>query len=52
MMAVVQWVLAFLALASAGNAQEVPLARIAFGSCAHQDKPQPIWEAVLDYGPE
>jgi alkaline phosphatase D len=51
-MAVVQWVLAFLALASAGNAQEVPLARIAFGSCAHQDKPQPIWEAVLDYGPE
>lgn len=26
--------------------------RIAFGSCAHQDKPQPIWEAVLAAEPE
>ena len=34
-------------------AQEAaPLTRIAFGSCAHQAKPQPIWDAVLDYGPE
>jgi alkaline phosphatase D len=29
-----------------------PLTRIAFGSCAHQEKPQPIWEAVLGYRPE
>jgi alkaline phosphatase D len=29
-----------------------PLTRIAFGSCAHQAKPQPIWDAVLDYRPE
>ena len=29
-----------------------PLTRIAFGSCAHQTKPQPIWDAVLDYRPE
>jgi hypothetical protein len=29
-----------------------PLTRIAFGSCAHQAKPQPIWDAVLDYHPE
>jgi alkaline phosphatase D len=29
-----------------------PLTRIAFGSCAHQDKPQPIWEAVLRYLPD
>ena len=29
-----------------------PLTRIAFGSCAHQDKPQPIWDAILDYRPE
>lgn len=29
-----------------------PLTRIAFGSCAHQDKPQPLWDAVLDYRPE
>ncbi|HZA67138.1 MAG TPA: alkaline phosphatase D family protein [Geminicoccaceae bacterium] len=32
--------------------QEPPLTRIAFGSCAHQEKPQPIWDAVLDYRPE
>jgi alkaline phosphatase D len=29
-----------------------PLTRIAFGSCAHQAKPQPIWDAVLAYRPE
>jgi alkaline phosphatase D len=29
-----------------------PPTRIAFGSCAHQAKPQPIWDAVLDYRPE
>ena len=29
-----------------------PLTRIAFGSCAEQDKPQPIWDAVLDARPE
>ena len=29
-----------------------PLGRIAFGSCADQDKPQPIWEAILAYRPE
>jgi len=33
-------------------ADDAPLTRIAFGSCAHQDKPQPIWDAVLDYRPE
>ncbi|MFM8517095.1 MAG: alkaline phosphatase D family protein [Nevskiaceae bacterium] len=26
--------------------------RIAFGSCAHQDKPQPIWDAVLASEPD
>lgn len=29
-----------------------PLRRIAFGSCAHQDKPQPIWDAVVAGKPE
>ena len=29
-----------------------PLTRIAFGSCADQDKPQPVWDAVLAYKPE
>ena len=26
--------------------------RIAFGSCMHQGKPQPIWDAVLDWRPD
>jgi len=29
-----------------------PLERIAFGSCAKQNKPQPIWEAVLATRPD
>jgi hypothetical protein len=29
-----------------------PLTRIAFGSCADEEKPQPIWDAVLAYHPE
>ena len=46
-----------VALAAGGTspalAQDAaPLTRIAFGSCAHQTKPQPIWDAVLDYRPE
>jgi alkaline phosphatase D len=28
------------------------LTRIAFGSCAHQEKPQPIWEPILATRPE
>jgi alkaline phosphatase D len=41
-----------LMLAGQAVAQEVPLTRIAFGSCSHQNKPQPIWDAVLAYRPE
>lgn len=37
---------------SAQSRQPQPLTRIAFGSCADQDEPQPIWEAVLAYRPE
>jgi len=29
-----------------------PLSEIAFGSCAKQDQPQPIWDAVVAGGPE
>ncbi len=29
-----------------------PLSRIAFGSCADQKQPQPIWDAILAYRPE
>lgn len=28
------------------------LRRIAFGSCAHQDKEQPVWEAILEAKPD
>ena len=46
--------LALVALILGGQAvaEEAPLTRIAFGSCAHQAKPQPIWDAVLAYRPE
>ncbi|GEO13848.1 alkaline phosphatase D family protein [Microvirga aerophila] len=35
-------------------AQDVPslLLRIAFGSCADEEKPQPIWDAILAYQPQ
>ena len=33
-------------------APSAPLTRVAFGSCAHQDKPQPIWDAILRYRPD
>lgn len=45
-------VLAVLMLGGPGVAGEAPLTRIAFGSCAHQNKPQPIWDAVLAWRPE
>ena len=34
------------------EAAEAALSRIAFGSCARQDKPQPIWDAVVAGRPE
>ncbi|MBX9945591.1 MAG: alkaline phosphatase family protein [Reyranella sp.] len=36
----------------AGAAQPTPLSRIAFGSCADQDQPQPIWDAILAWRPD
>ena len=40
------------AFAAPTPAPDRPLTRIAFGSCAHQDKDQPIWEAVLAAKPD
>ncbi len=43
---------------SFGWADEPPLknnasiSRIAFGSCAHQDRPQPVWNSILKENPE
>jgi alkaline phosphatase D len=33
-------------------AQEPPFERIGFGSCAKEDKPQPIWQGVLEARPQ
>jgi alkaline phosphatase D len=46
--------LAFLlaAVPAAAQQEPPPLTRIAFGSCADQELPQPIWDAVLAYRPE
>ncbi|GDY10431.1 MAG: alkaline phosphatase family protein [Planctomycetota bacterium] len=45
-------VLGFLiGFALPATAQE-PLQRIAFGSCAKQDKPQPIWDALVESKPQ
>ena len=43
---------AALAPASVAAQGHPPLSRIAFGSCADQAKPQPIWDAILAYRPE
>lgn len=40
-----------MGLATAG-AEDLPLTRIAFGSCCHQDKPKPIFTAVLAAKPQ
>ena len=40
------------ATAGVASAQQRPLSRISFGSCAHQDFPQPIWDAILHYRPD
>jgi alkaline phosphatase D len=47
-------VLVWLVLLSQSGLAEggAPLTRVAFGSCAHQEKSQPIWDAVLAYRPE
>lgn len=48
-----------LALAAAAVADQAmgavstrPVTRIAFGSCADQDKPQPIWDVIADQKPD
>jgi len=41
-----------LACALCSIAADQPVSRIAFGSCAGQEKPQPIWDAVLAAKPD
>ncbi len=46
------WFLAVGMLAVGCVAPAQPVCRIAFGSCAKQDRPQPIWDAVLAADPD
>jgi alkaline phosphatase D len=41
-----------LSIAALAHAGDRPVARIAFGSCVHQDKPQPIWETIAAAKPD
>ena len=43
---------ALSALPAKAQDPQTPLTRIAFGSCAQQGRPQPIWDAVLAQKPE
>ncbi|MBM3993408.1 MAG: alkaline phosphatase family protein [Planctomycetes bacterium] len=45
------WIAFFLANTASAD-EKLVLHRIAFGSCARQDKPQPIWDAVVATKPE
>ena len=40
------------ALPSFAAGEEEPLSRIMFGSCARENKPQPIWESIVNQKPE
>ena len=42
---------ALIGLAGQTNAEE-PLTRIAFGSCANENRPQPIWETINEMKPQ
>ena len=44
--------LLFRALAIQQAPADKIMRTIAFGSCAHQDRPQPIWEAITDLQPD
>jgi alkaline phosphatase D len=41
-----------LALCAVRAAAEEPLSRIAFGSCANENRPQPIWEEIHEMEPQ
>ncbi|MBG87755.1 MAG: phosphodiesterase [Verrucomicrobiales bacterium] len=45
-------VIAFLLGTAALRGAESPLSRIAFGSCAKENNPQPIWDAIIAQQPE
>ncbi|MBS0266604.1 MAG: alkaline phosphatase family protein [Planctomycetes bacterium] len=44
--------LCWMAAVSSVGADDTRFSRLAFGSCAKQDQPQPIWGAVVDWRPQ
>lgn len=42
----------FLLVLLSVQADDAPISRIAFGSCANQSAPQPIWNAIIDFDPQ
>ena len=44
--------IALLALHAPVRAEDSLLSRFAFGSCARQDQPQPIWDAIIEAQPD
>ncbi len=44
--------LGFAALALAADDPSTVRSRIVFGSCVHQDKPQPVWDTVVGMKPD
>lgn len=47
------WVcVALFAVSTVPADDAIPLTTIAFGSCAKQDQPQPIWDAVIETKPQ
>ncbi|MBI3822452.1 MAG: alkaline phosphatase family protein [Planctomycetes bacterium] len=48
----VVWIVLVVVPSSAFTDDKLILTRIAFGSCARQDKPQPIWDAVVAARPD
>ncbi len=41
-----------LQMAAAAVAAEPAIERLGFGSCARQDQPQPVWDAILERDPD
>jgi alkaline phosphatase D len=47
-----EWTSHDQAIPISDGAEETLVSRIAFGSCANQDKPQPIWDTILASRPD
>lgn len=45
-------ILTGLLAVDSASADDEPLSRISFGSCAKQNQPQPVWDAIVDTDPQ